>query len=144
MNLFAGRWKYFVTSSTGFEENNLISSPAKGFSQFEIIINVLASSFRFIWIPMLWVYGHYEYFYSYSAGIDFNRQNLILTTKVAPCTERVKMYWKLLTLLGPSAAINLSAWKCMWFCEMSRYEQCFKIVGIIYCEQLVIKGLYRC
>ena len=27
--------------------------------QFEIIINVLVSSFRFIWIPILWVYGHY-------------------------------------------------------------------------------------
>ena len=30
--------------------------------QFEIIITVLVSSFRFIWIPMLWVYGHYKYF----------------------------------------------------------------------------------
>ena len=28
----------------------------KCFFQFEIIINVLVSSFRFIWIPMLWVY----------------------------------------------------------------------------------------
>ena len=28
----------------------------KGFVQFEIIINVLVSSFWFIWIPMLWVY----------------------------------------------------------------------------------------
>ena len=25
---------------------------------------------------MLWVYDHYKYFYSYSAGIDFRRQNL--------------------------------------------------------------------
>ena len=30
----------------------------KGFIQFEIPINVLVSSFWFIWIPMLWVYGH--------------------------------------------------------------------------------------
>ena len=45
----------------------------------EIIINVLVSSFRFIWIPMLWVYGNYKYFYSYSAGIDFSRQNLTST-----------------------------------------------------------------
>ena len=29
----------------------------KGFFQFEIIINVLVSSFWFIWIPMLWLYG---------------------------------------------------------------------------------------
>ena len=50
----------------------------KGFIQFEIIINVLVSSFWFIWIPMLWVYDLYKYFYSYSAGMDFRRQNLTL------------------------------------------------------------------
>ena len=43
---------------------------------------------------MLWVYGHYKYVYSYSAGIDFSRQNLtstdmILMTKVYPRTVRV-------------------------------------------------------
>ena len=31
------------------------------FFQFEIIINVLVDSFRFILIPMLWVYCQYEY-----------------------------------------------------------------------------------
>ena len=39
--------------------------------QFEIIINtdnVLVSSFRFIWIPMLWVYGHYRYLYFFHHG----------------------------------------------------------------------------
>ena len=66
-----------------------------GFFQIKIIINVLVSSFWFIWIPMLWVYENYKYFYSYSAGIDFSRQNLtskrqILTTKVDPRTVRVK------------------------------------------------------
>ena len=30
----------------------------KGSVQFVIIINVLVSSFCFIWIPMLWVYGY--------------------------------------------------------------------------------------
>ena len=30
------------------------------FFQFEVIINFLASSFRFIRIPMLWVYGDYK------------------------------------------------------------------------------------
>ena len=44
---------------------------------------------------MLCVYGHYKYFYYYSAGIDFKRQNLtsrqILTIKVDPRTVRVKM-----------------------------------------------------
>ena len=33
----------------------------KGFS-IEIIINVLFSSFCFISVPMLWVYGYYKYF----------------------------------------------------------------------------------
>ena len=41
--------------------------------------NICLSSFWFIWIPMLWVYGHYKDFYSYSAGIDFRRQNLTST-----------------------------------------------------------------
>ena len=59
-----------------------------GFFQFEIIINVSVSSFRFIWIPMLWVYNHYKYVYPYSAGIDFSRQ--IPTTKVDPRAARVK------------------------------------------------------
>ena len=48
----------------------------KCFFQFDIIINVLVSSFRFIWIPMLLVYDHYEYVYTHSAGIGFRRQNL--------------------------------------------------------------------
>ena len=36
----------------------------KGFFQLEIILNVIASSFWFIWIPMLWVYDDYKYFNS--------------------------------------------------------------------------------
>ena len=48
----------------------------EGFFQFEIIINVLVISFWFLWIPVLWVYDHQTYFYSYSAGIDLSRQNL--------------------------------------------------------------------
>ena len=35
---------------------------------------------------MLWVYDHYKYVNSYSAGIDFTRQ----TSKVDPRTTRVK------------------------------------------------------
>ena len=38
------------------------------FFQFEIIINVLVSSFCFIWIPVLWVYGHYKYLNSFREG----------------------------------------------------------------------------
>ena len=35
----------------------------KGFIQFEIILNVLVSYIRSIWIPMLWVYDHYIFFF---------------------------------------------------------------------------------
>ena len=38
------------------------------FFQFEIIINALVSSFCFIWIHMLLIYGHYKYFNSLIAG----------------------------------------------------------------------------
>ena len=41
----------------------------KGFFQFEIV-----RSFRFIRIPMLWVYGHYHFFYYYSVGIHIRCQ----------------------------------------------------------------------
>ena len=51
----------------------------KGFFQFEITITVLVSFFRFIWIPRLWVYGHYKYFHSFSAGTDFRQQKLTST-----------------------------------------------------------------
>ena len=47
----------------------------KVFFQFEIIITVF-SSFRFIWIPMLCVYGHCKLLYSYNEGIDFRRHNV--------------------------------------------------------------------
>ena len=55
----------------------------KIFFQFEIIINVLFSSFFFIWIPN-WVQAHYNYFDSFSAGIVFIRQN----RKVTKVTQR--------------------------------------------------------
>ena len=51
----------------------------KGFFQFEIIINVLVSSFRVIWIPMLWVYCQYKDFNSFGARTVFIRQNLTST-----------------------------------------------------------------
>ena len=49
------------------------------FFQFESIINILVISFRFIWIPMLWVYAHYTIFNSFIAGVDFLRRNLAST-----------------------------------------------------------------
>ena len=48
----------------------------QSFFRFEIIMNVLVSSYRFILIPMLWVYDHYKGFNSFSAGTVFMRQNL--------------------------------------------------------------------
>ena len=74
----------------------------KGFFQFEIIINILVSSFRFIWIPMLWFYGVSKLFISFSAGTVFKRQNLpstesevigrqILTSKDSPRAEMVNL-----------------------------------------------------
>ena len=63
------------------------------FFQFQIITNALVIAFRFIWIPMLCVYGYYKIVYSISAGIDFRRQNVTfidLTSTVGPRTERVK------------------------------------------------------
>ena len=52
-------FSYFFTDLT-FEVLDIFmeTMEAKGFFQFDIIINVLASFFRFIWIPMLWVDGH--------------------------------------------------------------------------------------
>ena len=47
-----------------------------------IIIYVLVGTFRFIWIPMLWVYGHYKYFNSSSEGTDCIRQNLTSTDRL--------------------------------------------------------------
>ena len=38
---------------------------------------------------MLWVYGHYKYVHSYSAGIDFSRQNLTSTDESDPRAARV-------------------------------------------------------
>ena len=41
---------------------------------FQIIIELLVSSSRFILIPMLWVYAHYKYFISFREGTVFRRQ----------------------------------------------------------------------
>ena len=79
--------KQMYSSSHTFIENKPLQrwiilykrwSPKVVFIQFEVIINVLVSSFQFIWIPMLWVYVHYKYLNYFSAGIVFIhvRQNL--------------------------------------------------------------------
>ena len=53
---------------------------------------------------MLWVYGHYKQFKSYSAGIDFRRQNL--TSKVGPRADRVKRNATTNPVLGQNAKLS--------------------------------------
>ena len=68
------------------------------FFQLEIIINVLVSTSRCILILMLWVYGHYEYFNSFSVRTVFIRQNMTSISidvrfwriKSAPLLKRFK------------------------------------------------------
>ena len=55
------------------------------FFHFEIILDVSVRTFRFICIPILWVYGHYTYFNSFSAGTVFS--GLSLTPKDGPRAE---------------------------------------------------------
>ena len=49
------------------------------------MINVLVSSFDFIWLPMLWVYSHRKLVNSFTAVTVFRRQN-----KVGPRAESAK------------------------------------------------------
>ena len=71
----------------------------KGIFQFEITINVLFSSSRFIWISTLWVYGHYNLFNSFSIGTVFRRQNLtsidvrFWRLKTFPALKWVNNWW---------------------------------------------------
>ena len=61
----------------------------KDFVQFDIIMHVSVSVFRFHRIPMLWVYGHYKCFNSFSAGTVFIRQNLTSTDVRFWCIKSV-------------------------------------------------------
>ena len=69
----------------------------KGFFSFWNHHKCLSQSFWFIWIPMLWVYSHYKYAYSYSAGSDFSRQNL---------TSTDVRFWRLESV--PALSVTLS------------------------------------
>ena len=71
------------------------TSQLNDFFPFGIIIKVLVNSFLLIWIPMLWVYSHFKYFYTYSAGIDFRRRNL---------TSTDVRFWRLKS--NPAARVN--------------------------------------
>ena len=82
----------------------------KGYFQFDIIIDVLVSSFWFIWIPMLWGYGHQNIFYSYSAGIDFSHQNL---------TSTDVRIWRLKSIL----AVKISSHLLVLVSDVSKFGQ---------------------
>ena len=117
----------------------------KGFFQFEIIIKILLSSLLFIWIPMLWVYGHYKYFNSVSVGNVFIRQNLTSTDvrfwrlKTVPVMKGLmleqhqtriastsRICWVLTSIW--SSSIRILRWGCCVHCGMSirtlRWECC--------------------
>ena len=68
----------------------------KGIFQFEII-NGLVSSFRFIWIPILWVNGRLKYFNSFSAVTVFIRQNYV-RVKAIVIHQVVRWSWVKLTM----------------------------------------------
>ena len=76
---------------------------------FENILNVLVTSFCFIGIPMLWVYGHYYKHYnfsnSFSVWTDFRRQNL------ASIEMNVK-FWRLKAV--PVLKGLALQWQCWW------------------------------
>ena len=68
-----------------FSTSGTIYLTLKAFEYFRInhgdqrFFPILNHHSCFIWIPMLWVYGHYKYLYSYIVGVDFSRQNLTST-----------------------------------------------------------------
>ena len=70
----------------------------KGFFQFEIFINVLFTFFRFIWIPMVWVYVQYKYLNSFQCGdrVYASESDVqirqIVTYKDGPRAKRVKHF----------------------------------------------------
>ena len=69
----------------------------EGSFQFKIIMHVLVSSFRFIRIPVLWVYDHYKYYNSFSGERFYTSESDVyrrqcLTHKDDPCAERVKKF----------------------------------------------------
>ena len=47
---------------------------------------------------MFWLYGHYKYFYPYSAGIDFRRQNL---------TSADVRFWRLMSIPALEGLITI-------------------------------------
>ena len=78
----------------------------KGFFYFEIIINVLVSSFRFIWIPMLWVYGHYIYLNSFRGSSSYVNFKWLRIVHI--CLISAQIFANLDVTLGAGVVTSLS------------------------------------
>ena len=87
----------------------------KRFFQFEIIKNGVDSSFLFIWIPMLWVYGHYKYFNFFSAWTAFKRHNL---------TSADIRFWRVKTVPALKGYQQYS-------CSHDLWEKCYLSAGYV-------------
>ena len=83
-----------------------------------IIINVLLSSFRFIWILLLWVYGYYNYFSALSAGIVFTCQNLTSTDRF--CHIKTARYFSSFEA-GIANAISSFKWRTILLFMKNRH-----------------------
>ena len=90
--------------------NKMHSIPDYRDQEFFFILNhykCLSQLFRFIWIPMLWVYSHYKYFNSFSSGTVFKRQNL---------TSRDVRFWRIKTVTALKGRIIVSD-HCVSLCS---------------------------
>ena len=110
----------------------------------------MVSYFRFIWIPMLWVYGHYKYFYSYSAGINYSRPNL--TSKVDPRAVMVKplSHCPKFDSRGLVAVKGLKRWIFQWkpwrpkcFFPICYHHNCLRSFWFIWIPVLWAYGHYK-
>ena len=107
------------------------------FFQLENIINILVSAFRFIWKLMLWVYRHYTCLILSVPGWIEDYRHQILTSKVSPPAERVKLasgnkivgfkWWK-----------NVSLWPLYWMTYI--WTDCLPQI-IYYLPETVNTGL---
>ena len=52
--------RFWTIAGLAFLKTVYKNMETKGVFFLEIIINILVNFFWFIWIPMLWVYGHYK------------------------------------------------------------------------------------
>ena len=106
-----------------------INHGVQGVLQLKITINVLISAFRFIWIPASWAYGHYKYFNSFRAVIDFGRQ--ILTSldvrfgrrKTVPMLKRLSQCELVMQILHVGLAQHPNIYCIRTFSHSYQHDQ---------------------